>query len=148
MREIEAVERGTHLHRNSAAVIAARPKRIARLPGRDETMALLLPAEVHEVRLALTRDRQLDLALAKPDHARTLAHHRLPGPLARNPALTLAQHMVDGGGDRRHDAQRLALGHERTEAFGVFLGNERCRKLARLPALVLHHPRQERNIVA
>src|SRR3977135_1771554 len=111
-------------------------------------LAFFLRGEMHELGFALAGDRQLDLTLAEPDHACAFAHHRLPRALARDPALALAAHVVEGGGIRRDNVQRLALGRDWMKAFGIFLGNERRRELARPPALVLHHRRQERNMWA
>ena len=113
-------------------------------------MALLVPSvdEVHRNRLAVAHDVERDLALAEPHRAALLARDRASRPLAGNAALPLAEHVIDGGRDRGEHARGFSFRRDRLKAVGKFLGQERGREPSRLPALVRHQRREERNVVA
>src|SRR5262249_55814055 len=148
MGKIEAVEYRAHLHRNRLSIDATRPQRIACSPSRAQKQGLLVIRETHGQRIAFARDVESDLALAEPHGASPLPHHRTPGPLSGNAALSLAKHVVDGGRDRGEHARHFSFGANRMKPAGKLL-TEKCRReLSLLPARALHQRGEKRNIVA
>ena len=104
--------------------------------------------EADRDRFALARDVERNLAVAEPHRAQALARDHAPRGLPGDPALALAQHVIDRGRDRGHDARGLLLRRLPVKAVGKFLGDEGGRELSRLPALVLHQRGEERDVVA
>ena len=91
------------------------------------TVAVL---EQHGDRFAVAGDVGLNLVAAEPDRAPALARDRavqLPG----DPALALAEHVVDGGRDGGDRAGHRAGRAHALEALGKFLGDEPGGELAR-----------------
>ena len=98
----------------------------------DTHVALALPPSKRTASPSSSRAMSSTmLGIAEPHHAPALARHRGVRPLAGDAALALAQHVVDGGRDRRQRLRRLALRRDGAEAVGKFLGDEAGRELAR-----------------
>jgi hypothetical protein len=68
--------------------------------------------------------------------------------LAGNPALALAQNMIDRGSNAGDGARRFARRPQRLETTGKFFGNEGRRQLAFAPARMLHDRGKKRDVVA
>src|SRR6185312_16063418 len=93
-------------------------------------------------------DIERDLRAAEPDRALALAGDAAAVHLPRDPALALAQDMIDGGGDTRQQLGVFAHRRRGVEALGKFLGDEAGGKLSGTPALARHQRREKRNVVA
>src|SRR5215470_19369979 len=82
-----------------------RPSRLPRLKRPGSRLRVTANIRWH-ARWPLAHDRERHLALAEPHDTVALAHHRLPRALAGNPALALAQHVIEGGRHGSEHAQR------------------------------------------
>ena len=67
--------------------------------------------EAHRNAVGFAQNIERDFVAFQPDRAAALALHRPARQLAGNLPLALAEHVVDGGSDRRQPAGDLAFGH-------------------------------------
>src|SRR5262249_57561491 len=88
-----------------------------------------------------------------PPRARRPGPRRVRGEgrsrgLTGNPGFAFAEHVIDGGRDRREPACGVCSGDDGVKAVGELLSEEAGRELSRLPPLVLHQRREERKVMA
>src|SRR5262249_58852186 len=111
--EPESVRDEAHLHGGRRPVDIALPDRIARLPQRSQHIWIpdRSADELHHdgVAVAVAENIEPDLLAVEPDRAAALALHEAAGQLAGNLPLALAEHVIDGGGDRSQASRHLAF---------------------------------------
>src|SRR5450631_2473452 len=148
--ERKAVRKGPNLHRDRLAVDGAAPQRVARLPVRLQMAAgvFAFARKTHLDAAILAFHFQPVFGFAEPDRALAFARDAAAVHLPRDAPLALAQHVIDGGGDRRQHLRAFAVRRVRVEAVGKFLGDEAGGQLPGAPARMRHQRGQKRNIVA
>src|SRR5204863_7162363 len=99
--------------------------------------------KLHRNRLTLARDVEADLVAVEPDRAAALTLHDAAVQLAGNLPLALAEHMIDGGGDRSQPARHFAFRLVRRKPFGKLFGDEAGGQSSLAPARMVHQRREE-----
>src|SRR6202521_1253556 len=152
MGEIESVQDRAHLHGERVLVDRAHPDEIARFPGRAQEVRTFLTAlaleHPHLDGVALARDLEPLLGLPELHDAARIPAHRTARQLAGNFSLALSRDGVDRGGNRGHELADPAFRLAAAKSVRKLLRDESGRELAGAEALVLHHGREERDVVA
>src|SRR5262249_23268991 len=99
-------------------------------------------------RPVLRRNLECDLTTAEPHCAPPVPGDGRSRALTGNTAFAFAEHVIDGGRDRREPACGVCSGDDGVKAVGELLSEEAGRELSRLPPLVLHQRREERKVMA
>ncbi len=147
MAERDAVQDRPDLRRDLHPVERAMPDRLARHPVADDADAAVGKGD--DDRPALLRHLALEALRAELDDAQAIESDLAPPlHLRRDVALALVHAVVAGDRDRRHAPRGLPLRHRQREAFREFLGDEAGREIAGDPARMLHHRRDEGDVVA